>query len=46
MAVRYLGEPAGKAYSRDTADMEFVAIHVRPHQVDDGRIRDQLGEQK
>ena len=30
VAVRYLGEPAGKAYSRDTADMEFVAIHVRP----------------
>jgi PPOX class probable F420-dependent enzyme len=30
VAVRYLGEPAGKAYVRDTADMEFVAIHVRP----------------
>ncbi len=30
VAVRYLGEAAGKAYVRDTADMEFVAIHVRP----------------
>lgn len=30
VAIRYLGEAAGKAYVRDTADMEFVAIHVRP----------------
>jgi PPOX class probable F420-dependent enzyme len=30
VAVRYLGEAAGKAYVRDTADMEFVAIHMRP----------------
>lgn len=30
VAIRYLGEAAGKAYVRDTLDMEFVAIHVRP----------------
>jgi PPOX class probable F420-dependent enzyme len=30
VAVRYLGEAAGKAYVKDTADMEFIAIHVRP----------------
>ncbi len=30
VAVRYLGEAAGKAYARDTADWDAVAIHVRP----------------
>lgn len=30
VAVRYLGEAAGRAYVKDTADMEFIAIHVRP----------------
>lgn len=30
VAIRYLGEAAGKAYARDTADMEFIAIHIRP----------------
>jgi len=30
VAIRYLGEAAGKAYARDTADMQFIAIHIRP----------------
>jgi len=30
VAVRYLGESAGRAYARDTADWDSVAIHVRP----------------
>ncbi len=30
VAARYLGETAGRAYVSDTADMDHVAIHVRP----------------
>jgi uncharacterized protein len=30
VAMRYLGERAGRAYVRDTADMDVVAIHIRP----------------
>jgi hypothetical protein len=30
VAMRYLGETAGRAYSNDTADMDVVAVHVRP----------------
>ncbi|TMC00562.1 MAG: TIGR03618 family F420-dependent PPOX class oxidoreductase [Chloroflexi bacterium] len=30
VAMRYLGEAAGRAYARDTADWDSVAIHVRP----------------
>lgn len=30
VAVRYLGEEAGRAYLRDTGDWEMVALHVRP----------------
>jgi len=30
VAVRYLGESAGKAYAHDTADWDSVAIHIRP----------------
>lgn len=30
LAVRYLGEHAGRVYVRETADWEMVAIHVRP----------------
>lgn len=30
VAVRYLGEAAGRAYVRDTAEWDLVAIHLRP----------------
>jgi PPOX class probable F420-dependent enzyme len=30
VAVRYLGEAAGKAYARDTMDLDSVAIMLRP----------------
>jgi hypothetical protein len=30
VAMRYLGEAAGRAYVRDTADVDNVALHVRP----------------
>ena len=30
VASRYLGEAAGRAYAHDTADLDNVAIHVRP----------------
>jgi hypothetical protein len=30
VASRYLGELAGRAYARDTADWDSVAIHIRP----------------
>jgi PPOX class probable F420-dependent enzyme len=30
VAIRYLGEAAGRAYAHDTADMDLVAIHIRP----------------
>jgi PPOX class probable F420-dependent enzyme len=30
VAGRYLGETAGRAYAQDTADMDYVSIHVRP----------------
>ena len=30
VAIRYLGAAAGKAYARDTADWDAVAIHMRP----------------
>jgi hypothetical protein len=30
VAMRYLGEAAGRAYVRDTADMDAVAIYLRP----------------
>lgn len=30
VAVRYLGEAAGRAYVRDTGDWEVAAIHIRP----------------
>ena len=30
LAVRYLGEAAGRAYTQDTFEMNAVAIHVRP----------------
>jgi hypothetical protein len=28
--MRYLGETAGRAYANDMADMDVVAVHVRP----------------
>lgn len=30
VAMRYIGEHAGKAYVRDTADMDVVSIHLTP----------------
>ena len=30
VAMRYLGEAAGRAYTNDTADMDVVAVHLRP----------------
>jgi PPOX class probable F420-dependent enzyme len=30
VAMRYLGETAGRAYTNDTADMDVVAVHLRP----------------
>lgn len=37
VAVRYLGEDAGKAYIRDTEDWDAVAIHIRPmHWITEG----------
>ena len=30
VAMRYLGEAAGRAYVRDTAEIDVVAVHVRP----------------
>jgi PPOX class probable F420-dependent enzyme len=30
VATRYIGERAGKAYVRDTYEMDNVAIHLRP----------------
>ena len=30
VAIRYLGESAGKAYVREAGDWDVVAIHVRP----------------
>jgi PPOX class probable F420-dependent enzyme len=30
VAMRYLGETAGRAYTNDTADMDVVALHLRP----------------
>ena len=30
VAVRYLGESAGRAYVRESGDWDVVAIHVRP----------------
>jgi PPOX class probable F420-dependent enzyme len=30
VAVRYLGEAAGRAYVRDTSEVDNVALHVRP----------------
>jgi PPOX class probable F420-dependent enzyme len=30
LAVRYLGEAAGRAYVRESGDWDVVAIHVRP----------------
>ena len=30
LAVRYLGSTAGRAYVRDTFDIDAVGIHVRP----------------
>lgn len=29
-AKRYLGEHAGRMYVQETADIDFVAIHIRP----------------
>lgn len=30
VAVRYLGEAAGRAYVQDTFEIDVVAIHIRP----------------
>jgi PPOX class probable F420-dependent enzyme len=30
VAMRYLGEAAGRAYVRDTSEIDNVALHVRP----------------
>jgi hypothetical protein len=30
LAVRYLGETAGRAYVRESGDWDVVAIHIRP----------------
>jgi PPOX class probable F420-dependent enzyme len=30
VASRYLGEAAGRAYARETAAIDFIAIHIRP----------------
>jgi PPOX class probable F420-dependent enzyme len=30
VAMRYLGEAAGRAYAHDSAEMDIVAIHIRP----------------
>lgn len=30
LAVRYLGESAGRAYVRESGDWDVVAIHIRP----------------
>ena len=30
VAVRYLGERAGKAYAHDTAEIDMLAVHLRP----------------
>lgn len=30
VAIRYLGETAGRAYVRESADLDAVAIYVRP----------------
>jgi PPOX class probable F420-dependent enzyme len=30
LAVRYLGEHAGRVYVQETADWDMIAIHVRP----------------
>ena len=30
VAMRYMGEAAGKAYVRESGDWDVVAIHVRP----------------
>lgn len=30
VAGRYLGEAAGRAYAHDTAEMDYVSIHLRP----------------
>ena len=30
VAMRYLGEAAGRAYVRDTSEIDVVAVHVRP----------------
>ena len=30
VAMRYLGETAGRAYTNDTADLDVVAVHLRP----------------
>ncbi len=30
VAIRYLGEHAGRVYVRETADWDVIAIHIRP----------------
>jgi PPOX class probable F420-dependent enzyme len=30
LAIRYLGETAGRAYVRESGDWDVVAIHIRP----------------
>ena len=30
LAVRYLGEAAGRAYVRESGDWDVVAVHIRP----------------
>jgi PPOX class probable F420-dependent enzyme len=30
VAIRYMGETAGRAYVRDSGDLDFIALHIRP----------------